>query len=281
LSAAVTWPRFEQTVLAVFAEALRRLAARVRYPAAEEPINLELYWLAVEVHHALMNSRSGSMPFVILFDSTNQPEPDDAARSQRLRKRPDFTCAITNSQAADYLLSQLKYYLECKRLGRAEGNWVFNENYTQHGVVRFMHTNWQYGKGCTSATMIGYLQNMDPDDVFAEVDKFARARSIPSLQRAMAWAARDVTRLSQPPLQRDFAPAEIQLGHLWVDLQHCHFEKPPAKPPTAPKAAKSKRPKAKVATAKKQTQRGTKRRNRGTVNGPQQARYDQQRRFTG
>ena len=50
LSTAVSWTRFENTVHALFIEVLRRLAKYKRLAAAEEPINLEVYWLALKVH---------------------------------------------------------------------------------------------------------------------------------------------------------------------------------------------------------------------------------------
>jgi hypothetical protein len=232
LSAALTWPRFEQAVHAVFTEALRRLGGYGRLPAAEEPINLELYWLALKVHQESLNSRKGSLPFAIIPDSTNQPEPDDSARSRRIKKRPDFCCIMKNEQAEDFRQSQVNYYLECKRLGQAEGKWVLNENYSEHGMTRFMRTDWGYGKGCASAAMIGYMQNMEPDTVLEEVNSHAVTRTIPSLMRAAtAWVARNVTYLSQSGLTREFDTNPIQLSHFWMDLRHCQFDIPSDQPP--------------------------------------------------
>lgn len=245
----------------VFTEALRRLAQLQQLPAAEEPINLELFWLALKAHHDLLNSPQGSMPFSILAETTNQPEPDDSARSARMKKRPDFSCIIKNPQAADFRKSQVFYYLECKRLGNAIPNWVFNENYAEHGVTRFVHLNWQYAKGCESATMIGYLQNMAPNTVLTEVNAAAAPRGLPSLQRAAAnWAAQGVTPLSQPALTRTFVATQFQLGHLWVDLRHCQFKilsNAPPQTPAAPAAPLKAAPKKK-ATAKAPKKAATK-----------------------
>jgi hypothetical protein len=223
---ALTWPKFEQAVLAVFTEALRRLAEKPKLPQGEEPINLDLYWLCRDVHLEQLRAKK-SIPFVIEFDSTNQPEPDDNAESRRLRKRPDFACAITDEQAPDSRSSQIRYSLECKRLGQAGAGWVLNKNYSEYGMLRFMQKEHGYAKGCSSAAMIGYVQNMDPDDILTEVNDFAQRRKIPSLSRAAtAWAAKNVTQLSQDPLTRDFDTSALQLHHLWIDLRHCTFEKP-------------------------------------------------------
>jgi|GEM_PF-2703732 len=256
LAAAMTWDKFENAVLEVFTEALRRLAKFKRLPAAEEPLNLELYWLARQFHHELLRSQKASIPFAIIPDSTNQPEPDDSARSKRLKKRPDFSCILNNPQEADFRKSQASYNLECKRLGNAEGNWVLNENYSEHGMQRFVHESWLYAKGCPSATMIGYLQNMAPEDVLVEVNSNSASRGLPSLSMAAAsWAARGVTPLSKPTLSRPAGQTHIQLGHLWVDLRHCVFDVPSNSPPQTPadkspaKAAKPKKAAAKKADA--------------------------------
>lgn len=248
LKAAITWPKYEKAVLAVFTEALRRLARRSNLPQGEEPINFELYWLCRKVHYEQMQAKS-TIPFFIDFDSTNQPEPDDVADSRRLKKRPDFACKLTNEQAPDEFSSQIVFSLECKRLGQAEPNWVLNENYSEYGMLRFMQADHSYAKGCSSAIMIGYVQNMEPDDVLTDVNRHAGTRNIPSLFRAAAsWAAKDVTYLSNR-LARDFTAEPLDMSHLWVDLRHCTFSKPAPTP--KPAASKNKNPTRKKTVKKR------------------------------
>lgn len=247
LSPAITWPKFERAVLDVFTEGLRRLALKTELPKAEEPMNLSLYWLCREVHMELLNAKK-SIPFVIMFDATNQPEYDDAADSRHLKKRPDFGCLLTNEQATDFRLSQISYWLECKRLGAAEANWVLNENYAERGMLRFMRSEHSYAKGCSSASMIGYIQNMDGNDLLTEVNAFAAERTIPSLTKAAAaWADKHVTQLTNQ-LKRQFDPKPIDMNHLWIDLRHCKFTRPSPKP-TATKTEKN----SKKSTAKKKS----------------------------
>jgi hypothetical protein len=245
ITPAFNWTRFEQAVLNVFSEALQRLANEPSLPQGEEPINFELYWKCRKVHYEQMQAKK-SIPFFILFDSTNQPEPDDSVRSLRLKKRPDFACALTNSQAIDYQKSQVIYSLECKRLAFATGRWVFTRNYSEHGMLRFRRVNHSYAKGASSAAMIGYAQSMPEDDLLKEVNSHATARTIPSLSRAAAaWAAKAMTPLDQGPLTRDFDPSPIQLRHLWLDLRHMTFTVPPANPATKSKKKKSAKKAAK------------------------------------
>jgi hypothetical protein len=191
-----------------------------------------------------------------MADTTNQPEPDDSARSKRMKKRPDFSCVLNNPLEADFRKSQVSYNLECKRLGDPEGSWILNENYAEHGMSRFTHIDWQYAKGCVSAAMIGYLQNMDPDDVLNEVNRNAVPRALPSLRRAAAsWVFRGVTQLDQPALKRSFGTDQIELRHLWVDLRHCQF--------TIPSSAQPQIPVATPATAKGKAKGGEQGRSQG------------------
>lgn len=229
LTAALNWPNYERAVLDVFAEALVRLAHEPTLEQGEEPINLRVYWKARQVHLEYLHAKR-SFPFVIEFDSTNQPEPDDQADSRRLKKRPDFACALTDAQATDFTRSQIRYLLECKRLGQAEGAWVLTKNYSEHGVLRFRKTEHSYAKGCSSAAMIGYVQTLSNDDVLRQVNDHATVHAIPSLcKAATAWAAKAVTRLTQEPVTREFAEDPIVLRHLWVDLHHVVFVRPPPK----------------------------------------------------
>lgn len=242
ISAAFSWSKFEQSVLEVFTEALSRLASEPSLPQGEEPMNLRLFWTCIKVHHEFMEAKK-TLPFFILFNTTNQPEPDDTVRSQRLLKRPDFSCALTNPQAVDFLKSQVMYSLECKRLGTAAGSWIFTENYSEHGMLRFRHTAHSYAKGASSAAMIGYAQSMQEDDLIKEVNAHAAARSVPSLSRAAAaWVTKGVTALDQHPLTREFDPTPIRLRHLWLDLRQMPFVPPPPKLKTS-KINKKKRPK--------------------------------------
>lgn len=185
LHKAITWPKYEAAVLAVFEEGLRRLALRATLPRSEQPINFELLAICLDVHVEFQKNKT-TMPFVIEMDSTNQPVADDVVRSKRLNKRPDFACAMFNQQATEGKASQVRYSLECKRLGTPEPQWVLNENYSEHGQMRFVQEDHGYAKGCESAAMIGYAQSMDPDALLTEVNGFATTRKLPSLKKAAA-----------------------------------------------------------------------------------------------
>lgn len=253
LTAAVTWASFEQAVLAVFEDALGQLTLYSRLPRAEEPINLELYWLLRKSHLSLLQAKTkGMMPFTILFDSTSQPEPDDVTRAQRLQKRPDFDCVLMNPQALDHRASQINYYVECKRLGNPVATWVLNDNYTNHGIERFVNAEWEYAKGYRSAAMVGYLESSTGSTVLNEVNTQAAAKGVPSLTLAAgAWVVKGITPLSQTAMKRSFHPSPFTLHHLWVDLCHWKFVTPKQTPPLAAALLPSPRKAAKLAPTKK------------------------------
>jgi hypothetical protein len=233
------WGDYEKAVQSVFTEALRCLAATEHLPEEEKDLNLWLYWLARRVLSSMLINRQCRFNFTIGFDIKNQPRPSDNASSEHLEKRPDFTCMykMVNDQI-DYREDELHYSIECKRLdGR-----VFHNRYSESGILRF-RVDHKYAAGCSSACMIGYVQNMDLNTVFSEVNDFSNKRSIPSLVKAASgWAEKSVTRLSQPPLKREFSPRKpIRLDHLWVDLRHCKFDVPSDSPPQSAAAPKTTR----------------------------------------
>jgi hypothetical protein len=183
ISQALTWEKYEKAVQGVFVEALQRLATMPELSKAEMPLNLEVLWIAHKVHQEQFLDGKCPFDFTIHHDSTNPPQPNDNALSARLRKRPDFICAIKDMQVKDFRHSQVSYGIECKRLGKMEDGLVFNDLYSDKGISRFMTDEHQYAKGCPSASMVGYLQDMDPDTVFDEVVAFSRNRAL----RGLVW----------------------------------------------------------------------------------------------
>ncbi len=263
LTAAITWSRFEKAVHAVLIEALRQLATYSHLPNGEEARNLWLHWLAVKAHHVIANSPEGSLPFSIIWDGKSQPEPEDSLGDSRLLKRPDINCQLFNQQAANPLLSQWKYYTECKRLGPPEDGLVFNSLYSEKGITRFTTAEHAYAKGCKSAAMIGYLQMMPPEDILNEVNQFAAVRNIrPLTLAAKGWRQEAANCLTQDELNREFETTKVRLTHYWIDLSHCVFDVPAGQPPGSAfpdrPPPKPKKPKKKAAVKKSGTKKPSK-----------------------
>ena len=112
------------------------------------------------------------------------------------------------------------YVIECKRLGKPERlSWIFNNNYTRHGIARFRDASHAYAKGCASAAMIGYVQSMDLKDVLREVNSAAKAAGFPEILPPKEWKRACVVRLGRQTFRRDFSLDPFRLHHVWVDLR--------------------------------------------------------------
>lgn len=134
--------------------------------------------------------------------------------------KPDFQCVLHNRLAACPEESQVFYIVECKRLGTPDrADWVFNENYTRHGILRFREESHGYAKGFASGAMIGYLQSMQPGKVLNEVNNSALAAGLPAIDAPKKWKTGNVTRLTSQAIERSFPVTSFRLCHLWVDLR--------------------------------------------------------------
>ncbi len=211
-----TWRRHENLVLEVFQCALLRLEAESELPEREDDLNRKLLFHVRGENYRLIKEDRGCHSN-IYSECGNQPVVKDQDRADREWKRPDFMCGLVDAQAE----SDLFFALECKRLGRPSSpGWILNENYTKHGVLRFVDPDWGYGEGETSGAMIGYCQTMSGDDILKEVNGYGKKVKMPSLHReADEWIDRSVTRLNQE-LDRKVSPSPFRLRHLWLDLRH-------------------------------------------------------------
>jgi hypothetical protein len=244
LTAAISWEIYERFVLDVFSRSLIKLSENTELPKQETPINLALYRVCLEVHYNLLQANK-SIPFVIFTEANNQPLHDDTISSSRLKKRPDFICALNDYLATDANKAQVQYPLECKRLGLSDSQWPLNENYYKNGISRFVKAEYGYAKKCPSATMIGYVQSMDFESVTNEVNKFVGENKLPSLSKAVSeWSGNNLAFLSQQSMKREAPEDDIKLNHLWIDVRKCY----PALPPTTPTqdAKKHRQPKKKL-----------------------------------
>lgn len=211
-----TWTRHEKLVLEVFRCALLRLEAELELPEKEDELNRKLLFHVRSENYRLIKEGRGCHSNVY-YECANQPIAEDKDRAGREWKRPDFMCGLVDAQAE----SDLFFALECKRLGRPSSpGWILNDNYTRHGVLRFVDPAWGYGEGAASGAMMGYCQTMSAKDILREVNDYAEKVNVPAISRTDGlWVERGVTRLNQT-LDRKVSPSPFRLRHLWVDLRH-------------------------------------------------------------
>ena len=114
------------------------------------------------------------------------------------------------------------FALECKRLGKPSSRtWVLNKQYIKEGILRFFKEEEGYSKGCELGAMVGYIQDMDFEEILCEVNRHITTfeLSIPTLAAPIeGWQSQSISYLSHS-FNRSFAPSLFTLDHYWVDVR--------------------------------------------------------------
>ncbi|HUU83793.1 MAG TPA: hypothetical protein VM243_09845 [Phycisphaerae bacterium] len=213
------WQEHEQRVLEVVCLALADLQDAEQLPTDEPGLNRKLLLCLHRVNFRLLQQGRGvQTPFV--WEAQNQPLADDETHTSREEKRPDLQCGFVNLQETDGDRASMFYTIECKRLGRATNRWVFNVNYVEKGVVRFVTEEHGYGKATPSGAMVGYVQSMELDDILGEVNAAVEKRSLPVIVLAgSGWQENPVARLDHRLTRPASLLSPFDLRHMWVDLR--------------------------------------------------------------
>ncbi len=219
IAALRTWCEHEKRVLELVCQALVELRLKPSLPEDEPGLNRALHFSLRRVNARLSRlGRGVSAPPV--WEAQNQPLIDDETRAPREDKRPDFQCGFVNLQESDDDRASMFYTIECKRLGRPASRWIFNVNYVENGVLRFTTEEHGYGKATSSGVMIGYLQNMEPDDVLGEVNAAGEGRSLPPIILSDGgWGRDGVSRLNHTLTRPARLHSPFDLRHLWLDIR--------------------------------------------------------------
>lgn len=228
------WPAYVSRVKEVIRAGLERLAADAGdgslAASCENDLNRELFFrmrrVATERHRDLLSllprpalSREHTWNLVAACEANSQPSPDDPERTARENKRPDFQWSFQDDQAVDLDRATRTYVVECKRLGTAEGRWIFNGNYVAHGVRRYIDGTHLYGKDDIGGGMIGYVQSMDLATISSEVGEALADAGLPPLPTPSLHPSSSVVHVAEHDLERLGAASPFTLEHLWVDLR--------------------------------------------------------------
>jgi hypothetical protein len=222
LSKIDSWANHETRVLEVIVLALEILrdSKRDLTKVNEDNLNFELYFYMLEAVRRLGGEDSGinSPP---VYECINQPLEEEELLDVARKKRPDFQWGYINHSEPNPRKSAKHYYIECKRLGTpTRSDWVFNQNYVLHGVLRFVKPEWKYGRASSSGTMIGYIQSMELEAILVEVNGHAAQETLPSITLSEeGWKDGWVTRLEQTLNRQLVPPSPFQLRHMWVDMR--------------------------------------------------------------
>jgi len=214
------WGNHEKRVLTIFSYALKMLRDKSCLPKEENELNRELCFLVRRANKKLSESNSG-INAPCLYEVNNQPDVDDIIRSKREDKRPDFQWGICDPNETNPDRMDKFYILEAKRLGSPSSpKWILNENYVFHGIKRFILPEWGYSKSMSSGAMIGYVQDMELDDILDQVNDYASKEEITKLSLSSDAWNEDINRLEHQLKRHEIKPNFFDLRHIWVDLRH-------------------------------------------------------------
>jgi hypothetical protein len=216
------WPKFEARILEIVTRALRMLRQDTALPEAENDISRKLCQYIHIVAHQLGKTDS-SFITPSFMEACNQPSLYDKERTPHEYKIPDFQWAIYDNQEPDVSKYIKRYIIECKRLGKRESHALYITN----GVVRFIKKEHSYALSSPSSAMVGYVQNMEFDDILTEVNTFAEKSSIPEIKLVDSeWKEGNVSRLNHQLDRPEVLPTPFELKHLWMDLRKTLAESP-------------------------------------------------------
>jgi hypothetical protein len=228
------WSSFVERVQEVIRAGLERLATdTVAFgfgASIENDLNRELFFRLRRIAAAQKADLFAAVPRLALrrehtwnlapvHEANNQPSPDDPQRTPREDKRPDFQWSFLDDQAEDLDRAARTYVVECKRLGEAIGRWVLNANYVAQGVRRFVDASHLYGKDDSGAGMIGYVQSMAVDTIWAEVAQQLADAGLSALPKPGPHRGSIVLHIASHDLSRSDACSPFRLHHFWVDLR--------------------------------------------------------------
>jgi len=159
------------------------------------------------------------------YDGRNPPHPEDKKKAKREDNRPDIYWTLM-----DYETDCQDWYrifaLECKRLGKkTDAGWIFNEHYVIDGILRFFLEEKGYGKGCETGAMVGYVQDMEFNDILREVNSYltSHASSLSTLVEPVnGWQSQGVSHFSHT-FNRSYIPSPFSLQHFWIDIKDCVY----------------------------------------------------------
>lgn len=211
-----SWTRFKENIANLIVEALLLLKMRTDLVRDEDDLTKLLFLCIIDAN------RYFDLP---AWDAKNSPHISDKRSEKRENKRPDLSWNLMNHVGNHENLYR-NFALECKRLGeKTSETWILNKQYVIEGVLRFFLEEKGYGKGCETGAMIGYVQDMEFDEILNEINFHIgiNASSIPKLTMpAEGWQYQEVSRLNHT-LQRPYIPFDFYLQHFWIDMRNCQF----------------------------------------------------------
>jgi len=213
------WKIFEKEVFEIIYYALDNLKKEKNLPNNEDKLNRLLLFKMRDANHYLLRFDSRRSDLTPIYQCTVQPlDDEDGEKKKCENKIPDFQFQKTDINSHTSSNSTKNITVECKRLGfPSSETWILNENYVKNGIQRFISEDWRYGQGSVIGAMIGYIQNMELEDIISEINNYISKNHIPSLNS-------DILNIKflyefHQLLNRSFEERNFKLRHIWIDLK--------------------------------------------------------------
>lgn len=217
------WDRHIKLYYEVFSMALLDLADVDPISGDEDELSEQLCLCLNNTCFKIGKIRNQEVP-TPNWEGPIQPVTQDELKGGKIKKRPDFSCKCVNPLADSLKNYEISLHVECKRLGNPTSpSWVLNENYVTNGIKRFDSKNHEYGKRAQTGMMVGYITNMNPKSILAEVNKYQK-KYLPE-NSAISFKLNQslLIKTSQKIDRKYIKPFKFELIHLWIDItQHYH-----------------------------------------------------------
>ena len=211
------WARHERLLLKVFLLALESLRKCDDLPKAEDDLSDRLAVTSRKAAFAL------GLDYPPKRELPRQPESETDIDDSGAGKRPDFTCEVRDIAATRSADAWLYFHVECKCLGEPPSRtWIYNKNYVDKGIRRFLDPEHGYGERASSGVMIGYVLSMSFERILEEVNTYlgepTEFGSAPLIRFPNARPG-GIARTAQMLDRLRVAPRRFALRHMWVDLR--------------------------------------------------------------
>ncbi len=214
------WNLFKQKYMELFSISLVELANEESVPGDEDAISERLILILRQVCFKLNQARKNEAIRVPIWEAPIQPIREDELKGGKKKTRPDFTCYYFNAHADSPNKQEIPLHVECKRLGSpTSSSWNLNPNYVENGIKRFDCNRSNYGKHAYTGMMVGYIINMTPEEISAEVNSYQK-KALPGFPGIhFNFNAKTIFQAHQEIKRQWVKPVRFELIHLWVDLR--------------------------------------------------------------
>lgn len=213
------WQTHVTRYVGIFTTALQRLSKQRRVLTDEDLLSESLCPILQKVCFDEQCKNRNIEIRVPDWEKPIQPSSEAELKGGKIRKRPDFSCKLTNPHANRLEDHELSFHVECKRLGiPTSSGWALNKNYVTEGMKRFDSNSHEYGKRVPSGMMIGYIVSMNQKEILAEVNSLIQEHLPSSSRLKFEFQNQNVQQYSQVMTRKFVKPQDFQLAHLWADF---------------------------------------------------------------